>query len=251
MKTCSKCGIEKEVSEFYNKGRQCKLCKNEINKAYAAKNADLIRRKKREYAKKNKERIKDYKARYYQENRDSEVKKRKLYYQENKDIIIENVKEYYREHKEKVAVYNKKYQEANRAVIKEQRKLYRNSNKDILSYKFIEKYKNDVITKLKVQLRNRLNKALKNNYKTGSAVRDLGCSIEEIKAYLESKFQPGMSWENWTTSGWHIDHIVPLASFDLTNREELLKACHYTNLQPLWAADNLRKGSKVDVAENK
>jgi hypothetical protein len=53
-----------------------------------------------------------------------------------------------------------------------------------------------------------------------------------------------MSWDNWTTDGWHIDHIKPLASFDLTDRQQLLLACHYTNLQPLWAIDNLSKGDR-------
>lgn len=97
--------------------------------------------------------------------------------------------------------------------------------------------------KLANGLRNRLRKALKSSQKTGSAVRDLGCSIPELKAYLEVRFQPGMNWGNY--GKWHIDHIKPLSSFDLTNREELLKACHYTNLQPLWAKDNLEKSAKI------
>jgi desulfoferrodoxin (superoxide reductase-like protein) len=54
-----------------------------------------------------------------------------------------------------------------------------------------------------------------------------------------------MTWDNWTTDGWHIDHIKPLASFDLTDRKQLLEACHYTNLQPLWAKDNLIKSDKI------
>lgn len=97
--------------------------------------------------------------------------------------------------------------------------------------------------KLSCILRTRLNTVLRRSQKVGSSVLDLGCSLEELKIYLESKFVVGMIWGNH--GKWHIDHIVPLSSFDLTDREQLLKACHYTNLQPLWAFDNLSKGSKV------
>ncbi len=93
-------------------------------------------------------------------------------------------------------------------------------------------------------LRNRLNMAIRNNQKVGSAVRDLGCPIKEFKKHLEAQWQPGMSWDNYGLYGWHIDHIVPLCKFDLKNREELFKAVHYTNLQPLWAKENLSKGGK-------
>ena len=109
---------------------------------------------------------------------------------------------------------------------------------------FIDKYHNDIQRKLSSCLRSRLNRALKNNSKRGSAVRDLGCTIEELKKHLESKFKPGMSWDNWTRNGWHIDHVKPLSKFDLNDREQLKKACHYSNLQPLWAKDNLSKGIK-------
>ena len=90
----------------------------------------------------------------------------------------------------------------------------------------------------------RLHKALKNTFKSGSAVKDLGCSIEYLKAYLEGQFEPGMTWDNWGRRGWHIDHIRPLASFDLTDPEQFKQAVHYTNLQPLWAKDNLKKGKR-------
>jgi hypothetical protein len=103
----------------------------------------------------------------------------------------------------------------------------------------------DLNYKLKIVLRNRLKAAIKNSQKTGSAVRDLGCSIDFLKTHLESKFQPGMSWGNYGFDGWHIDHIIPLSAFNLTDREQLLKACHYTNLQPLWKDDNFDKGSKI------
>ena len=98
--------------------------------------------------------------------------------------------------------------------------------------------------KLATNLRSRLGRALKGNYKTGSAVKDCGCSMEFLKAYLEARFLPGMTWKNWGRKGWHIDHITSLANFDLANREQFLTACHYTNLQPLWWRDNLEKHDK-------
>jgi len=100
------------------------------------------------------------------------------------------------------------------------------------------------ITAIKDSLRARLNTSISNAYKTGSAVSDLGCSIEELKKHLECQFQDGMTWSNRGLKGWHIDHIKPLDSFDLTNKEELKKAVHYSNLQPLWAKDNLKKSNK-------
>ncbi len=107
-------------------------------------------------------------------------------------------------------------------------------------------YKKEVALneKIKSGLRNRLNSALKGNQKAGSAVSDLGCSVEFLKKYLEKQFKEGMIWANWSRTGWHIDHIKALAKFDLTDPVEFKKACHYTNLQPMWAKDNLRWGAK-------
>ena len=107
-----------------------------------------------------------------------------------------------------------------------------------------ERESSDAQFKLRRRLRSRFTQAIKGSYKAGSAVHDLGCSIEFLKQYLESQFQDGMTWDNH--GKWHIDHIKPLSSFDLQDREDLLEACHYTNLQPLWAKDNLRKGDKYD-----
>ncbi|RKZ06078.1 hypothetical protein DRQ25_14710 [Candidatus Fermentibacteria bacterium] len=107
------------------------------------------------------------------------------------------------------------------------------------------KQKTDVHFRLRILLRDRFTKAIKNNSKTGSAVRDLGCSIEKLKLYLEKMFRPGMSWGNHGAGEdkWHIDHVKPLSIFDLTDRKQLLEACHYTNLQPLWQVENLKKGA--------
>lgn len=108
-----------------------------------------------------------------------------------------------------------------------------------------QQYTNNPHHRLKQILRERVRKALKGKGKNGSAVKDLGCSIEELKIYLESKFLLNMSWDNYGTYGWHVDHIIPLSQFNLSDRNEFLKACHYTNLQPLWAIDNIKKSNKL------
>jgi hypothetical protein len=100
-------------------------------------------------------------------------------------------------------------------------------------------------------LRSRLNKLVRRETRSGSAVRDLGCTLDALRAYLESKFyahpETGeqMTWSNHTFKGWHIDHIRPLSDFDLTDPEQFRSACHYTNLQPLWWHENLKKGARA------
>ena len=103
-----------------------------------------------------------------------------------------------------------------------------------------------------LSLRKRMSNIISGKIKTGSAIKDLGCSSEELKQHLEDKFYPCpetkkmMSWDNYGRYGWHVDHIKPLIAFDLSNRKEFVKACHYTNLQPLWAKENLSKGTKYN-----
>lgn len=145
-------------------------------------------------------------------------------YAKNKQALT-----WYRENREKALLYKKgrRSTEQYRAKAREYNRLKRQSDPNFM---------------LADRLRSRLYCAIKGNFKAGSAVSDLGCSIEFLKEHLESMFQDGMSWDN--QGEWHIDHIIPLASFDLQDREQFLKACHYTNLQPLWAEDNLRKGDK-------
>lgn len=105
----------------------------------------------------------------------------------------------------------------------------------------------DTMHRLTCNIRNRLSKAIRGGYKAGSAIRDLGCSVEALMLYFSKLFTSGMSWDNY--GEWQIDHIIPLASFDLTDPVQVKRACHYTNLQPLWAEDNARKGARlVEVA---
>lgn len=100
-------------------------------------------------------------------------------------------------------------------------------------------------TRISSNVRSRLYQCLKRK----SSFKLLGCSLEELKKHLESQFTEGMSWDNYGRDGWHIDHIKPLASFDLTKNDDISKACHYTNLQPLWAEDNLRKNRLYPISQ--
>jgi hypothetical protein len=211
------------------------------NKAYKKNNRDKIRIQNKSYRENNKDKYKDW----YEANKN----KRKTYQKEYG-------KKYWRSNRKKINATKKKYYEKNKEIINSKNRLYKIHNKDKLkinyeSYKHIknerkkERFKCDINYKLKEILRSRIRNVIKKNKKAGSAVKDLGCTVEEFKTYLESKFQPGMTWENHGLNGWHIDHIKPLASFDLTNRQQFLEACHYTNLQPLWAKDNIIKSDKI------
>ena len=92
-------------------------------------------------------------------------------------------------------------------------------------------------------LRRRMRAVLEGTNKSDSTLNLIGCSPEELKEYIESLWTEGMSWENY--GDWHIDHIKPCAAFDLLNEDEQRECFHYTNLQPMWAEENLRKGSKI------
>lgn len=131
--------------------------------------------------------------------------------------------------------------ESNMEKIRTKNREYKLNNKEKIRKHDIERYHSDVEYKIKRNLRHRLNQAIKNNFKSGSAIKDLGCSISELKMYLEQKFQLGMTWDNYCHKIWQIDHIEPLCAFNLTDRNQLLKACHYTNLEPKWSEDNSKK----------
>jgi len=107
-----------------------------------------------------------------------------------------------------------------------------------------ERFKIDPSYKIGFNLRRRIRYVLKNNIKVDKTLNLIGCSVEELWKYLESKFQLGMTRENHGKNTWHIDHIRPLSSFDMSKPEQQREAFHYTNLQPLWASDNLKKYNK-------
>lgn len=133
------------------------------------------------------------------------------------------------------------YVKNNPIKIKEWKSRYYKKNKVKLYEKLKNRINTDIEFKTRRTLRSRFKSAIAGKYKSGSAVRDLGCSIEEFLNYIESKFQPGMTWRNY--GKWHYDHITPLSWFNLEDRNQVMVALHYTNYQPLWANDNWIKSN--------
>jgi hypothetical protein len=164
---------------------------------------------------------------------------RKDYYLENKDKYLAYAKMYSKTYQRKVLSPQEKLE-----IKQYKKKYYQNNREEILSYR-TKRYHDHIEVKLRDVLRSRLRRALKKKLKVGSAIKDLGCTIPELRLHLENKFQPGMTWDNWKIDGWHIDHIKPLASFDLTDTNQLQEATHFSNLQPLWWFDNLAKQDKI------
>lgn len=150
-------------------------------------------------------------------------------------------KEYYIKNKDRIRKKHKEYKKENAEAEKQRNIRWNEQNRDYINSRERERYNSNIQIRLANTLRRRLGKAIKTNF---SHVQYLGCSIEELKLYLESKFQDGMSWDNYGKNGWHIDHIKPLSNFDLTKEDEIVEVCNYTNLQPLWARDNISKGDK-------
>jgi len=149
---------------------------------------------------------------------------------------VEKYREYMREYGRE---YNKSPER--RAYRREwMREWNRKNSKKIYTQRRARPYE-----KLAATIRSRIKDVLKNGYYTPRTEKLLGCSYKELKDYLESQFKEGMTWDNYGFYGWHVDHIKPLSSFDLTKPEEQNKAFHYTNLQPLWAKENLEKHAKV------
>lgn len=103
---------------------------------------------------------------------------------------------------------------------------------------------NDLNFCIRERLRTRIRVALRGGFKAAKTSELIGCSLLELRLHLEKQFRPGMTWENWSPTGWHVDHIRPCASFDLTDPAQQKLCFHYSNLQPLFAEENLRKGAK-------
>ena len=224
-KICSKCKIEKSIIEFHkNKYSQdklrsdCILCRIIESEQYYQKNKNRLLQQTKEYYRTHKE---EYKK---------SIRKYRLI---NKEKIIKQVKKYQQNHKIEIVEYQKIYKNINHDKLLENAKKRRNNRRKI-----------DMHFKIMCNLRKRIWDALKFNYKSASTLKLLGCSLEFFKSYYESKFTKGMSLAKVMNGEIHCDHIRPCASFDLSKPEEQRRCFHYTNLQPLWAKENLSKGAK-------
>jgi hypothetical protein len=147
--------------------------------------------------------------------------------------------------KSKRALYQSAYSKLNAEAINAQKRAWRLTVLDDQRLKrsvYVKtRESSDVMFKITRRLRSRFGKLLTGKVKNSSAVHDLGCSVEALRDHLEALFDHGMTWANY--GQWHLDHVVPLAS--ASTDIELKALCAFTNLQPLWANENLKKGAKV------
>lgn len=212
-KVCSNCKVKKSYDNF-NLRKSTKdglqyWCKQCVKKNYQ-ENADVIAEYHKKYRQENPGRLREY---------------HKKWYQENTEIRREYVKKWHQEN----PGYVKKWRQQNPEYTREYEKNRR---------------KSDPIYKMIGNIRKRISKycrEIKLN-KTKKTKEILGLNLAGFKSYMESKFQEGMTWENY--GQWHVDHIKPLSL--ATTEQEIIELNHYTNLQPLWAAENLKKSNKYE-----
>lgn len=222
MKKCTKCGEEKDFTEFHKDNSkssglypQCKICKKEFMRS----KKDSYAETRKKYIDKNKDRIKDLKKEYCLKNKEYRKESYRLWLEKNK---------------EKRSEYMKNWRLNNKDKIKNNSIIYKKNNPEFA-----------VRMKVFKNIRTRISMFLKssNVSKNNKLMDMLGCTQKEFKKHIESLFKEGMSWDNYGLNGWHLDHIIPI-SFAKTE-EDLVKLNHYTNFQPLWAIDNIKKGNKI------
>lgn len=225
---CKECNLES-----YKKSRES------AKKTYCKKMEILKKDKEKykDYKKKNKERLK----KFTDENKDYKREYHKEYHKKNKtnEKYINMREEYKKKNRERKIYTDKIYREKSKDKMKEYRKTYKcEHNKTPQKCIICKPY--SYLTELQ---RGRIHNAI-NGVKGKHTIEYLGCDNKELYNHLEKQFKDGMTWEN--KGEWHIDHIRPCASFNLELEEERIKCFHYSNLQPLWASDNLSKGDKYD-----
>lgn len=270
VKICIDCKITKSIDHFNKNRNKCKQCSSVDWKNYYYKNKQKLHQKGKEY--RNKKRTpeqnkkflkeKEYKEELFKLQEQGkrrcrichEIKELDLFPSDISDKVFFNKKSYCKKcAHEKWRIPRSKTEKFKLKKSIEDKK-YRNKPEVLQKIKDKQKkrYHTEINFKLKMSIRNRINKVLKakGQKKIGSFVDNLGCSIDQLIEHLEKQFYTNpetgerMTWENHSQKGWHIDHIKPLSSFNLENDEEFKEACSYKNLQPLWWKENLSKGNK-------
>lgn len=223
MKKCSKCNKVKYRIDFPRDSPNkdglrpsCKACKSITAKEYYIKNREKEIKRSRYYYLKNFNKVKKSQGGYYLRNKETIKERGREYYLENKDVILLKNREYIKNNKESVCKGQNAYEKKRKAA--------------------------DPMFKLRRLLKNRVYSAFKRkSWRKDGTMKLLGCSIDKAFTHLENQFTEGMTWDNH--GEWHIDHIIPMAS--AKTQEELVELCHYKNLQPLWALDNIIKSDKI------
>jgi hypothetical protein len=220
-KKCRVCQVEKTIGDFYpdkaskDKHRSdCKICNCESRKKWQRENLPKVLIKNELWRQKNKEHVREWKNNYAPRRR-SLVRDKYKNNQEFKEKRIKSSRAYRSNPKNK--------------------KIIRNTQSRLR-----KKYAKNPMWRVIMNLRRRLNHVLQGNRKSEATKKLIGCDLNTLKNHLQLQFKNGMSWDNY--GKWHIDHIKPCALFDMSLEEEQRKCFHYTNLQPLWAIDNLIKG---------
>lgn len=254
MKKCTICNTEKTYTEFHlQKSTKdgycnwCKKCKSEKKRAAYILDRDNVLIRVSKYRKENPGKVSAAKKRCYEQKKEEYLQKHKVRYQEKKQSILIKNKQYRDKNKGLVLEKNRLYREANREKLSASQRQYQKDNieerREYSRGYWKCRIKEDPVCALRFIVRRRMLFAFSNKgYPKESKTKDmLGCEYDHLMSHLESMFTEGMSWDN--RGEWHIDHIIPLAS--AKTQQDLIALCHYANLQPLWAHDNLSKGAKM------
>ena len=233
--------VLKQSKDWYTKNKNKRKL---IFKSWYEKNRDKSLENYKNWYNKNKERKSEMSKIWYQTNKENHNKRSRIWRKNNKEKIRELCKEWYNNNKERVATKAKIWYESNKERKKLTCKLWHEKNRQIIADKQRHKRKTNPSYRLLMNLRRRTLLALKGKNKSANTMTLLGIpNVEFLWNYLEKQFKPGMTRKNH--GKWHLDHIKPCSSFNLTKAEEQSECFHYTNLQPLWASENLSKGNRI------
>ena len=178
----------------------------------------------------------NYSKERYWKNREKNLEKNKKSYKKNKEKHLKRMSEYSK--KKRLENYSEEREKKNNYYLLNKERINRNRSEAIKKRK-----EKDPLYKISFAIRRRVSQSIRIGgfTKKSKTYQILGCTFEEFKLYIENKFIDGMSWENY--GYWHLDHIIPISS--ATDELHLIKLNHYSNFQPLWKSDNLRKGDKI------